>query len=141
MKDRCACRLTRSGYLSSEIASTRSGLTSLKAQIDAETSLAALKTEVRKIATDYRVYLLVVPQVNLVSGADTVGAAKPIFDKISANLTARIAAAKTAGKGTTAARPAAMRSGSALPHAAQNRAAPDYQSGAALLSPVGEFRP
>jgi hypothetical protein len=41
--------------------------------------------------------------VNLVSGADTVGAAKPIFDKISANLTARIAAAKTAGKGTTAA--------------------------------------
>jgi hypothetical protein len=93
-----------SAALSSEIASTRSGLTSLKAQIDAETSLAALKTEVRKIATDYRVYLLVVPQVNLVSGADTVGAAKPIFDKISANLTARIAAAKTAGKDTTAAR-------------------------------------
>jgi hypothetical protein len=89
--------------LSSEIASTRSGLTSLKAQIDAETSLAALKTEVRKIATDYRVYLLVVPQVNLVSGADTVGAAKPIFGKISANLTVRIAAAKTAGKDTTAA--------------------------------------
>ena len=91
------------GALSSEIASTRSGLTSLKAQIDVETSLAALKTEVRKIAADYRVYLLVVPQVNLVSGADTVGAARPIFDKISANLTARIATATTAGKNTTAA--------------------------------------
>lgn len=89
--------------LSSEIASTKSGLTSLKAKIDAETSLAALKAEIRQIATDYRVYLLVVPQVNLVSGADAVQAAKPIFDKISANLTARIAAAKAAGKDTTAA--------------------------------------
>ncbi len=89
--------------LSSEVAATRTGLNQQKVQIDAETSLDALKTEIRKIATDYRVYLLVVPQVNLVSGADAVQAAEPIFAKISANLTARIAAAKAAGKDITAA--------------------------------------
>ena len=89
--------------LSSEVASTKSGLVSLKAQIDAETSLDAIKAEIRKIPTDYRVYLLVVPQVNLVIGADGVQAAKTKFDDVSTKLTARIAAAKAAGKDTTAA--------------------------------------
>lgn len=89
--------------LSGEVIATRAGETALKATIDAETSLPALKLEVRRIATDYRVYLLVVPQVNLVSGADTVLATKATFDKINTNLTARIAAAKAAGKDTTAA--------------------------------------
>ena len=89
--------------LSGEVASTKSGLTALKTQIDAESSQAALKTEVRDIATNYRVYLLVAPKVNLVNGADGVAAAQVSFDKISTNLTARIAAAKAAGKDTTAA--------------------------------------
>jgi hypothetical protein len=89
--------------LSGEVTATRAGETALKATIDTETSLPALKLEVRRIATDYRVYLLVVPQVNLVSGADTVLATKATFDKINTNLTARIAAAKAAGKDTTAA--------------------------------------
>ena len=48
--------------LQSEISSTRAGLTSLKATIDAETNIAALKADIVKIATDYRVYLLVVPR-------------------------------------------------------------------------------
>ena len=89
--------------LSGEVASTRSGLTDLKAQIDAETAPLSLRADIRKIATDYRVYLLVVPQVNLVNGADTVRVAKTTFDQISTNLTARIAAAKAAGKNTATA--------------------------------------
>ncbi len=89
--------------LSSEVASTTSGLTALKAEIDSETSLLALPAEIRQIATNYRVYLLVVPQVNLVNGADMVGLANTAFEQISTNLTARIAAAKAAGKETTAA--------------------------------------
>lgn len=89
--------------LSGEVASTKSGLTALKAKIDAETSLPALKLEVRQIATSFRVYLLVVPQVNLVNGADAVQATKAVFDKVNTTLTARIAAAKAAGRDTTAA--------------------------------------
>jgi hypothetical protein len=89
--------------LTGEIGATKTGLTSLKATIDAETSIPALKAEVARIATDFRVYLLVAPQVNLVSGADGVVASQTVFTKIDTNLTARIAKAKAAGKDTTAA--------------------------------------
>jgi hypothetical protein len=89
--------------LQSEIGSTRSGLTSLKAAIDSETAIAALKADIVKIATDYRVYLLVVPQVNLVNAADGILAAQPKFADVNTKLSARIAAAKAAGKDTAAA--------------------------------------
>ena len=92
--------------LQSEIASTRTGLTSLKASIDSETSLPALKVDIAKIAADYRVYLLVAPQVNLVSAADGVVAAQTRFADVNTRLAARIAAAKAAGKDTTAAQTA-----------------------------------
>jgi hypothetical protein len=89
--------------LQAEISSTTSGLTSLKATIDAETNAAALKADIVKIAADYRVYLLVVRQVNLVNGADGVAAAQAKFATVNTTLTARIAAATAAGKDTTAA--------------------------------------
>ena len=92
--------------LQGEIASTKTGLTSLKATIDAETDLTALKADIAKIAAEYRVYLLVVPQVNLVSAADGVGAAQTRFADVNTKLAARIAAAKAAGKNTTAAQTA-----------------------------------
>jgi hypothetical protein len=88
--------------LTAEIGATKTGLTGLKATIDAETSIPALKADIVKIATDYRVYLLVGPQVNLVSGADRVVASQTVFTKIDTNLAARIAA-KAAGKDTTTA--------------------------------------
>jgi hypothetical protein len=89
--------------LQGEISSTRSGLMSLKASIDSETVLLTLKADIVKIATDYRVYLLVVPQVNLVNAADGVLATQTRFAQVNTNLAARIAAAKAAGKDTTAA--------------------------------------
>ena len=92
--------------LQSEIASTRTGLTSLKATIDAETDLTALKADIARIAADYRVYLLVAPQVNLVSAADGVVASQARFADVNTRLAARIAAAKAAGKDTTAAQTA-----------------------------------
>jgi hypothetical protein len=89
--------------LASEVSATKSGLISLKATIDAETSIPALKVDIRKIATDYRVYLLVAPQVNLVSAADGVKVAQARFADVNTKLTAGIAAAKAKGKDTTAA--------------------------------------
>jgi hypothetical protein len=89
--------------LSGEVGATKTGLAGLKTQIDSETSLLVLRADVKKIATDYRVYLLVAPKVNLVNGADGVLATKAMFDKVSAALTARIAAAKAAGKDVAAA--------------------------------------
>jgi hypothetical protein len=89
--------------LNGKIASTRSGLTSLKATIDSSTDPAALKADIVKIATDYRVYVLIVPQVNLVNAADGVLAAQTRFADVNTRLTAAIARAKAAGKDTTAA--------------------------------------
>jgi hypothetical protein len=92
--------------LKGEIASTKTGLTGLKATIDSETSLPALRVDISKIAADYRVYLLVAPQVNLVSAADGVLAAQTRFADVNTKLAARIATAKAAGKDTTAAQTA-----------------------------------
>jgi hypothetical protein len=89
--------------LTAEISSTRSGLTALKATIDAETSIPALKADIVKIAAGFRVYLLVVPQVHLTNGADGVLATQTRFSDINTKLTAAIAAAKAAGKDVTAA--------------------------------------
>jgi hypothetical protein len=89
--------------LQGEISSTRSGLTSLKATIDSATVVLALKADIVKIATDYRVYLLVVPQVHLVNAAVAVLAAQSKFTDINTRLSARIATAKAAGKDTKAA--------------------------------------
>ena len=95
-----------SAALQGEIGSTTSGLTSLKAAIDAETDVTALRADIVKIATDYRVYLLVVPQVNLVNAADAVVAAQAKFATVNTALVARIATAHAAGKDTTAAQAA-----------------------------------
>jgi len=89
--------------LQSEIGATRSGLTDLKTTIDAETSIPALKADIVKIATEFRVYLLVAPQVHLTNAADGVLFAQTKFATVNTNLAARIAAAKAAGKDTTAA--------------------------------------
>ena len=89
--------------LSAIVSSDKSGLTSLRATIDAETDVTALKADLLKIVTDYRVYVLVVPQVNLVNAADAVVATQARFATVNTNLSARIAAAKAAGKDVTAA--------------------------------------
>jgi hypothetical protein len=95
-----------SAALQSEVASTKTGLTSLKTTIDSEASLPALRADITKIAVDYRVYLLVAPQVHLVSAADGVIAAQARFADVNTKLAARIAAAKAAGKSTTTAQAA-----------------------------------
>ena len=45
--------------LQREISSPRSGLAALKATIDAKTAILALRSDIVKIAADYRVHLLI----------------------------------------------------------------------------------
>ncbi len=87
--------------LSAQIASTVSGLTALRATIDHETDVTALKADIRKIATDYRVYLLVAPKTRLVIAADTLQAGYTKFDAVEQRLADAITAAKAAGKDVT----------------------------------------
>ena len=92
--------------LVAELGSTRSGLTALKATIDSQTSIPALKLDIVAIDAKFRVYLLVAPQVDLARAADDVVALQPHFASISTNLAARIATAQGNGKDVSAAQTA-----------------------------------
>ncbi len=89
--------------LAGEIGADTSGLTSLKATIEGQTAIAALRAEIVEIVNKYRVYVLLGPQIRLVIAADSVLALKPHFDQIAASLTDRIAMAQAAGKDVTSA--------------------------------------
>ncbi len=92
--------------LENEIGSTRTGLQGLKATIDADTTVDALKTDLPKIATDYRVYLLVVPQVHLTRGADAESAASSRLTTVAGRLQDLITFAQSQGRDVTAAKAA-----------------------------------
>jgi hypothetical protein len=87
--------------LAGQIDATTSGLIALRTAIDHETDLTALKADLRKIVTDYRVYVLVSPKSNLVIAADTLQAGYTSFGVVEGRLADAIAAAKAAGKDTT----------------------------------------
>ncbi len=92
--------------LADEIATTTSGLTALRATIDHETDVAALKADLKRIATDYRVYVLVAPKARLVIRADRLDAGYARFETVEQRLADAIATAKAAGKDVTAAQAA-----------------------------------
>ena len=77
---------------------TRTGLTGLQATIDADTTIASLRTDLPKIAHDYRVYLLVVPQVHLTRAADAAVTATDRLGTVADKLQDWIDRAKAAGK-------------------------------------------
>jgi hypothetical protein len=84
--------------LSSEVSTEVSGLTSLKATLDADTTVSAAQTDAQSIINGYRVYALIVPKVNLVKTADDQQAAEAKLTGLAAKLQARITAAQTDGK-------------------------------------------
>jgi hypothetical protein len=82
----------------------RTGLRELKAEIDSETDLRALRAGIASIATDFRVYLLVVPKTHLVGGADAVDRATVKLGQLAHRLTDGIETAEAAGHDMSEAR-------------------------------------
>jgi hypothetical protein len=58
--------------LSTLISNDESGLTSLDARIQADSTLATARVDAMRIVTDFRVYVLVEPQVHMVIAADRI---------------------------------------------------------------------
>ncbi len=80
------------------LASTSSGLRALRAEIEGDTTVEALREDIRRIADDFRVYALVARQVWLVKAADTVVVTAAGFATTAERLEAAIDAAEAAGK-------------------------------------------
>jgi hypothetical protein len=89
--------------LTTILSNDTNGLTSLKATLDAESSLSAVQGDLAAIVGNYRVYRLVAPQVALVRSADAVSAAVSNFATVNSRLEARIRAAAAKGRKTSAA--------------------------------------
>lgn len=80
------------------LASTTSGLTALRADIDAATTEAALREQIRRIFEDFRVYVLVSRQVRLLVADDVVFAAANRADSAADRVEQAIEAAEAAGR-------------------------------------------
>jgi hypothetical protein len=82
--------------LDSQIDAALTGLTTLKTTIDADTALAKLRTDCRKVVSDHYVYALLVPRVELARAAGRVQAAAVTLKHLVGLLQARVDAAKAA---------------------------------------------
>jgi len=90
--------------LSSDITTNESGLTSLKATIDAGgTNLTSLRTESKSVFGNYRIYALVIPQGWITASSDRVQTIVGLMNTLSAKLQTRITAAGAAGTNVSAA--------------------------------------
>ncbi|MFD0594863.1 hypothetical protein ACFQZ4_22775 [Catellatospora coxensis] len=74
------------------------GLTELRAKVAAETTTEAVRADARSMVEDYRVYLLVRPQVHLTVAADVESAALTRLRTLHGKLAQAVATAKSAGK-------------------------------------------
>jgi len=81
----------------------RDGLSALKPQVQAATDKATLTTLCKSVVTDYRIYVLRVPQVRLAIGFDASDAAAVQLTHRADRLQQAIDKAKAAGKNTSAA--------------------------------------
>lgn len=84
--------------LATEVYSTTTGLTALKATIAAETNATQASTDAATIYSSYRVYALVVPKVGLVSTADNQLTKEAALTATSQKLQTEITTEQNAGK-------------------------------------------
>ena len=80
------------------------GLRALRAEIEADTTLAELREDINSIFEDFRIYVLVVRQVWLVIAADTVDVVGARLDETAADLAVLIERAEAAGQDVTEAK-------------------------------------
>lgn len=88
--------------LSSEVSDTINGLNALKTKLDAETTISDARTDVQDIYSEYRVYALVAPKVNLVKVADDQQVVETKLAALAQKLQVRITTEQQAGKDVTA---------------------------------------
>lgn len=98
-----ATKLTSSdaATLKSTVSGDITTLNTLKTQLDADTTVTAATADATSIITNYRVYLLVVPQVNLIKAADDQQVAEGKLSALATKLQSRINAKQQQGTSVT----------------------------------------
>ena len=89
---------TGKANIASQIQAQITDMNTLKAKIDADTDTITLTADLKSITADYRIYMLVVPQIQLVAAADRIDTIASDLATIGTKLQTRIMAAQTAGK-------------------------------------------
>lgn len=75
----------------------------VKSEVDSSTSTSTLKTYIKSITADYRVYALVLPQISLLSASDRIDVISSQMETISQKLATRISDAQGKGVDVTTA--------------------------------------
>ncbi len=103
-KINAATKLTSSDKttLTNEVNDTISGLNALKTKLDSDTTIAAARADAQSIYTEYRVYALVAPKVNLIKVADDQQVVEQKLQTLIQKFQTRINAAKSKGKEVSA---------------------------------------
>jgi hypothetical protein len=65
-------------------------MTSLEAKIQSDTSTTSLADDLKSIAPDYRIYILIEPQISLLSAADRVSAVVSTLQALETKIQARL---------------------------------------------------
>jgi septation ring formation regulator EzrA len=76
-------------------------LTNLKAKIDTDTEIEALKTDIKAVTQSYRIFALVIPQGRILVASDRMATVADALNELGNKLATRIAAASAAGSNVT----------------------------------------
>jgi hypothetical protein len=88
--------------ITTQVQTNITGLTALKAKLDADTVLATTRTDYDSIYGSFRIYALVIPQGYLLASADRITTIGQLMTDLGTKLQARIAADQAAGKNVSA---------------------------------------
>jgi hypothetical protein len=88
--------------LNASIQTSIDAMNTLKAKIDADTTLATAKTDYASITKNYRIFAVVLPSEHTIAATDNAMATITTSQATVATLQTRVTAAKTAGKNVTA---------------------------------------
>ena len=83
--------------IKSDVQSEITKLEALKSKIDSDTDLATIKKDLASISTGSRIYMLVIPRMNILASVDKVNTISTMMETVVAKLTVRVSELKATG--------------------------------------------
>lgn len=86
---------------SATIQTSITNLTNLESKIQSETSTSTLKADLQSIAPDYRIYILIMPQLSILSAVDRANTIVGTLQTTQTKIQTRVSASSTLSSNTT----------------------------------------